>query len=158
MPKLFSKFMALHNSNTFELRLNSINISSHVTKCCTCILLIITIANHYSWHTNLWYRSPVTSEFPTQRSVTRSFDARMNDWINNREAGDLRRHRTHYVVTIMHFWTLMRSRYLSFLLVDVCDQYFLYVVYSVVADNLAMLGARASATMVLTSLYPNISM
>ena len=36
-------------------------------------------------------------EFPTQRPVTRSFDvslicAWIKDWVNNREAGDLRRH------------------------------------------------------------------
>ena len=27
----------------------------------------------------------------------------MNDWVNNREAGDLRRHRTHYDVTVMEW-------------------------------------------------------
>ena len=36
--------------------------------------------------------SPVTGEFPAQRPVTRSFDvlicARMNGWVNTREAGD----------------------------------------------------------------------
>ena len=51
--------------------------------------------------------SPVTGEFPKQRSVTRGFDAffylrqnkRLN--LNYREAGGLRRHRTHYDVTVM---------------------------------------------------------
>ena len=42
--------------------------------------------------------SPVTSEYPAQRPVTRSFDvfydlAYINGWVNNREAGDLRRYR-----------------------------------------------------------------
>ena len=41
---------------------------------------------------------------PLTRTVMRSFDAffylRLNyAWVNNREAGDLRRHRIHYVVT-----------------------------------------------------------
>ena len=50
--------------------------------------------------------SPVPDEFPTQRPVTRSFDvylicARINGWVNNREAGDLRRYRRHYDVTVM---------------------------------------------------------
>ena len=53
--------------------------------------------------------SPVTGEFPTQRPVTPSFDvffdlclnSSMNDWLNNREAGDLRRHRAHYDVIVM---------------------------------------------------------
>ena len=46
--------------------------------------------------------SPVTGEFPSQRPVTWSFDifslicARIYGWINNREAGDVRRHRPHY--------------------------------------------------------------
>ena len=44
---------------------------------------------------------PVTGEFPAQRSVTRSFDVffdlrpLINGWVSNREAGDLRRNRTH---------------------------------------------------------------
>ena len=50
--------------------------------------------------------SPVTGEFPAQRLVSWSFDvslicARINGWVNNREAGDLRRHRAHYDVTVI---------------------------------------------------------
>ena len=50
--------------------------------------------------------SPVPGEFPAQRPVTRSFydffDLRLiNSWINYREAGDLRRYRAHYDVTVM---------------------------------------------------------
>ena len=49
--------------------------------------------------------SPVTDEFPAQKPVTRSFDVFfdlcLNIRVNNREAGDLRRHRGHYGVTIM---------------------------------------------------------
>ena len=50
--------------------------------------------------------SPVTGEFPAQRPGTQSFDvfficARINNWVNNREVGDLRRHRTHYDGTVM---------------------------------------------------------
>ena len=46
-------------------------------------------------------------EFPAQRAVTRSFDVffdlrQINDWVNNCEAGDLRRHRCHYDVSVMH--------------------------------------------------------
>ena len=45
-------------------------------------------------------------EFPTQRPVTRSFDVSLicvwiNGWINNREAGDLRRYRAHSDVIVM---------------------------------------------------------
>ena len=49
--------------------------------------------------------SLVTGEFPAQGPVTRSFDVffalRLNGWVNNREAGDLRRHRAHYDDTVM---------------------------------------------------------
>ena len=46
--------------------------------------------------------SPVIGEFPAQRPVTPSFEiflicAWINSWVNNREAGDLRRHRAHDV-------------------------------------------------------------
>ena len=51
--------------------------------------------------------SPVSGEFPAQRPVTRSFDVffdlrQLNDWVNTREAGDLRRYRAHYDVIVMH--------------------------------------------------------
>ena len=51
--------------------------------------------------------SPVTGEFPAQRSVTRAMMfslicAWINDWVHNREAGDLRHHHAHYDVIIMH--------------------------------------------------------
>ena len=53
--------------------------------------------------------SPVSGEFPAQRPVARSFDVffdlcPINDWVNNREAGDLRRSRAHYDVIVMHPW------------------------------------------------------
>ena len=51
--------------------------------------------------------SPVPGELPTQRPVTRSFDVFFdlrlhNGWVNNGEAGDLRRHRIHYDVIVMY--------------------------------------------------------
>ena len=53
--------------------------------------------------------SPVTGEFPAQRPVTLSFDVffdlHLNKaWVNNRKAGDLRRHRTDYDVIVMQFY------------------------------------------------------
>ena len=52
--------------------------------------------------------SLVPGEFHTQRSVTRNFDIffdlRLNNsWVNNGEAGELRRYRAHYDVTVMVF-------------------------------------------------------
>ena len=48
-------------------------------------------------------KSPVTGEFPAQRPVTLSLDVLfdLDGWVNNRETGDLRRHRTHYDVNVM---------------------------------------------------------
>ena len=48
--------------------------------------------------------SPVRGEFPAQRPVTRSFDVFLmcvwiNAWVNNAEAGELRRYRAHIEVT-----------------------------------------------------------
>ena len=59
--------------------------------------------------------SPVTGEFPSQRPVTRGFDVfvdlrldkRLSKQSNNREAGDLRRHRGHYDVIVIN-WYLFR--------------------------------------------------
>ena len=50
--------------------------------------------------------SPVTSEFPSHRLVSGAWMfslicAWINSWVNNREAGDLRRHCAHYDVTVM---------------------------------------------------------
>ena len=50
--------------------------------------------------------SPVPGEFPAQTPVTRSFDvslicAWINHWVNNGEAGDLRRYRNHYDVIVI---------------------------------------------------------
>ena len=52
------------------------------------------------------WNSPVNSPHKGQwrGAVIFSFSCIwINSWINNREAGDLRRHRAHYDVTVMHF-------------------------------------------------------
>ena len=51
--------------------------------------------------------SPVPGEFPPHKGQWRGalmftlICARINGWVNNREAGDLRRYRTHYDVIVM---------------------------------------------------------
>ena len=50
--------------------------------------------------------SPVTGEFPAQSHWRRTLMfslicSWMNDWVNNREAGDLKCHQAHYDVTVM---------------------------------------------------------
>ena len=57
------------------------------------------------------HRSPVNSPHKGQWRGVLMFSlicAWTNDWVNNHEAGDLRRHRTHYDVTVMS--------------IDYCDQ------------------------------------
>ena len=52
------------------------------------------------------HRSPVNSPHKGQWCGALMFSlicAWINGWVNNREAGDLRRHRTHYDVTVMLF-------------------------------------------------------
>ena len=58
-------------------------------------------------------KSPITGEFPSQRSVTRSFvvffDLRQNKRVNYREAGEFRRHRAHYDVIVVSVRVNMRK-------------------------------------------------
>ena len=88
--------------------------------------------SHFSPFVHTWWRhqmetfstwlaicagnSPVNGEFPTQRPVTRTFDVffhlrLINSWVNNREAGDLRRYRAHYDVTEM--WNRMEQQLIT---------------------------------------------
>ena len=53
---------------------------------------IFRVTSMYVWN------SPVTGEFPAQSANC----AWINGWVNNREAGDLRRHRAHYDVIVMY--------------------------------------------------------
>ena len=64
--------------------------------------------------------SQVTGEFPTQRPQTGALMFSLicvwiNGWVNNREAGDLRRHRAHYDIIVMwgtsRFADDLRSHY-----------------------------------------------
>ena len=53
------------------------------------------------------HRSPVNSPHKGQWCLALMFSliwAWINGWVNNREAGDLRRHRAHYEVTVMNFF------------------------------------------------------
>ena len=90
----------------------AIIVSSFFSTECICYL-------HYD--VMKWKLFPVTGplcgeftghgEFPTQRPVTRSLMyffmcAWINVWVNNREAGDLRRHPAHYDVIVMKYMAL----------------------------------------------------
>ena len=70
------------------------------------------------------WNSPVTGEFPAKRPGTRSFDFFLligtgtNAWVNNRDAGDLRRHSAHYDVTMIMF-SIRLQRRISFIYVNI---------------------------------------
>ena len=62
--------------------------------------------------------TPVTGEFHAQRPVTRSFDGFffictwINGWVNNREAGDLRRH-SNVISGEQNRWVRVLERYIA---------------------------------------------
>ena len=63
--------------------------------------------------------SPVPGEAPAQRPVTRNFDFSficvwINDWVNNRKAGDLWRYRAHYDVIVMYTYMLLTHPFPNF--------------------------------------------
>ena len=58
------------------------------------------------------HRSPVNSTHKGQWRGALMFTlicARLNSWVNNREAGDLRRYRAHYDVIVMDMYSLMHG-------------------------------------------------
>ena len=58
------------------------------------------------------HRSPVNSLHKGQwrgASMLSLIRAPINGWVNNGEAGDLRHHRDHYEVTVMHPWSVQRD-------------------------------------------------
>ena len=62
--------------------------------------------------------SPVAGECPSQNPVARSFDIFLiytwtNGWVNHRDAGDFRRNRDHYDVTVMEIvaYAILRTEH-----------------------------------------------
>ena len=95
-------------------------MSSHITK--KDMVVIIHTCHHTIDHRNdspSWWRHQIETFSAllaiSQKPVTRSFDVffnlRLNEryWENNREAGDLRRHRAHYDVTVMLYEIIQYS-------------------------------------------------
>ena len=91
--------------------------------------IMIILQVNYLWLYHLWFttivtytvpivnwpfvrgihRSPVNSPHKGQWRGALMFSlicAWINGWLNNREAGDLRRHRAHYDVTVMVAWNI----------------------------------------------------
>ena len=65
--------------------------------------------------------SPVPGEFPAQRPVTQSIGVFyicvwINGWVNNREAGDLRRNQAHYDVIVMVNYSSSGLKYIMLII------------------------------------------
>ena len=70
------------------------------------------------------HRSPVNSPHKGQwrRALMFSFIcARINGWANNRKAGDLRRHRGHYDVTVMSCKTTTTRNWIDTIIVHIAE-------------------------------------
>ena len=103
------KFLLLHSSYSFASRVSYLSSTVHLTS-----------------YFSTWWRhqmgilsallpicagiSPVTGEFPHKGQWRGALMFSLicgwiNDWVNKREAGDLRRYRAHYYVIVMElFW------------------------------------------------------
>ena len=80
----------------------------------TFCVILLTDKKHPQWSHNFMMKSSNGNIFRVTCPLTRSFDVCLiwgwiNDWVNNREAGNLRRHRAHYDVLVM-FPRLMEVR------------------------------------------------
>ena len=75
------------------------------------------------------HRSPVNSPHKGQWREDLMFSliyAWINGWVNNREAGDLRRHRTHYDVTLMGVMHRGEWSHFTYSDIKVCHQFYEY--------------------------------
>ena len=69
--------------------------------------------------------SPVTGQrSPARRSFDVFFDLRPKGWVNNWDAGDLRRHCAHYDVTVK-FWSTVNSLFLW----RQCNEHVIYTLF-----------------------------
>ena len=71
------------------------------------------LRGEFTIHFMVKIRSPVNSPYKGQWRGALMFSlicARINGWVNNGEAGDLRRHRAHYDVIVMLFVHALRNK------------------------------------------------
>ena len=117
-----------------------------------CIVLLYSVGNkitttiHYTWRMMtsnenrfrvtdpLCGNSPVTDEFPAKGQwrgalMFSLLSAWINGWVDNREAGDLRRHRAHYDVIVIEFpkgvfvRLKIQARFFIVSLLTLCPEY-----------------------------------
>ena len=104
-----------HGAKKFDVLRISFKKKPWLGHCCCCSVGEMSLYKPYS-NFSWWRRqmetfsmllalcvgnSPVNGEVPSQRPVMGSFDAWINSWVYNREAGDLRCLRAHYDVIVM---------------------------------------------------------
>ena len=117
MNLLFSwnlQFMSFNNASM----INGLSPYIAVTALCWMRLVLINHADVIKWkHFQRYWpfvrgiqRSPVNSPHKGQWRGALMFSlicARINGWVNNSEAGDLKRHRAHYDVSVMPMHKLL---------------------------------------------------
>ena len=111
LQKGYHSIVPNYNTNTTKRVIVDILLWLYLKLQCNTICCRLSWWRHqketfFALHARCAGNSPVTGEFPSQRPVTRSFDvffncARINCWVNSREADDLRHHRPLYDVTVM---------------------------------------------------------
>ena len=100
------KFLSLSNKFSFICEVHQRGV---------CMIMACRCPNFDSaWRMMTSSNGNVTGAFPSQRPVTRSLMLPLictwtNGWANSRDAGDLRRHRAHYAVTVMTYICLLNG-------------------------------------------------
>ena len=99
------------------------------------------------------HRSPVNSPHKGQWHGTLMFSliyAWKNGWINTRDAGDLRRHRSHYGVTVMYRWWI---RWIldchSYCMIDKNGHVFVFVLFCYFCKRMLCFRRRLSVVVFL---------
>ena len=112
----FNKFEHRFNAHGFHWRLNVLEFSKSVARESLFDFFTSLPCSNITWwrHGNIFrVTGPLCGEFTGHRWIplTKASDAELwcflwsapwiNGWVNNREAGDLRHHRSHFDVTVM---------------------------------------------------------
>ena len=116
------------------------------------------------------HRSPVHSPHKGQRCgalILSLICAWINGWVNNREAGDLRRHRTHYNVTVMCKPGIQWSHHTAYCVTVICNQNFYlghnqstnkhYFIHCWEWNACAQISGRLTAQLCLYTVFFNVA-
>ena len=97
-----------HQQNTNVYWFTDVSLLMYDVDCFLLGIKLLLLSNGNIFRVTGHLRGEFTGEFPSQRPVTRRFEFSLicvwiNGWVNNHEAGDLRRYRGHYDVIVMDY-------------------------------------------------------